>query len=284
MSLTRIDRNPTAINILKLQRYNFDYFTLEEVVFFEYMVVKGRAFGFKQFYHSHITIAREIGIKKAKLNTILGRFRELGIIETEVKGLPPVHNYKLNYEKIIELLPNIYRVAENEQLVAGFGKLLADFFQSLAEMSEQKNSIKNINKELLKENKANDSDKSEGIIEEKNKSTKNLIKKMNIIYNNCRESFDEDNESDEIYPEVNLVINESIKQIITTCLTVKNELDITNAFTAYVDAVLNSELTVKKLLPYFFHQVEGNYVIIDHYGEKYNSDYLEDRYIHFRDY
>jgi hypothetical protein len=177
MSLAKIDRNPTAINILKLQRYNFDYFTLEEVVFFEYLVVKRRAFGFKQFYHSHATIAKEIGIKKGNLSAILGRFTELGIIEIEVKGFPPVHNYKVNFGKIIELLPTIYRIAESEQSLAGFGKLLADFFQSLAEMSEQKNTIKNINKELLKENKVlvNDKDNLKTNSNQKGKGIENLL-------------------------------------------------------------------------------------------------------------
>ncbi|HAT65208.1 MAG TPA: hypothetical protein DCS66_11495, partial [Flavobacteriaceae bacterium] len=35
------DTHPLAINIQKLQRYNYDYFNCEEVVFFEYIVVKG---------------------------------------------------------------------------------------------------------------------------------------------------------------------------------------------------------------------------------------------------
>lgn len=35
------DKHPLSINILKLQRYNFNFLKCEEVVFFEFLVVKG---------------------------------------------------------------------------------------------------------------------------------------------------------------------------------------------------------------------------------------------------
>ena len=82
------DANPMAINLLKVQRYNFNYFGLEEVCLFEYLVVKGKSFGFKQFYHSTATIQKEIGLKRNKLNTILTKFQKLGIIMIEIKGFP----------------------------------------------------------------------------------------------------------------------------------------------------------------------------------------------------
>jgi hypothetical protein len=37
------DTHPLAINVLKLNRYNYDFFNCEEVVFFEYIIVKGMA-------------------------------------------------------------------------------------------------------------------------------------------------------------------------------------------------------------------------------------------------
>ena len=68
-SKSKKDKHPLAINIRKLQRYNYSYFGCEEVVFFEYMVVKGNAFKHKPFYHSSETIFNETSIKKQSLNS-----------------------------------------------------------------------------------------------------------------------------------------------------------------------------------------------------------------------
>ena len=68
------DVHPLAINILKLQRYNSDFFNCEERTFFEYLIIKGMAFKNKEFFHSSETIYIETGIKKHSLKTIIKRF------------------------------------------------------------------------------------------------------------------------------------------------------------------------------------------------------------------
>lgn len=153
------DTHPLAINVLKFQRYNFDFFNCEEVVFFEYIVVKGMAFKKKkEFFHSSETIRFETGIKKHSLNTIIKRFQNLGIISIEVKGMPKVKHFTVHFPKIVELLPQIYQLTENGQLQAVFSKHLADFFAPLVENYLQKNNIKNNKKENIKEKIVNDSD------------------------------------------------------------------------------------------------------------------------------
>lgn len=147
------DKNPTAINILKLQRYNFSFFKLEEVIFFEYLIVKGQAFGFKQFYHSTETIGKETGIKRSKLKAIITKFTELGIIDVEVLGFPKVKHFTVNYLKIYDYLPKIYKSAENGKLSADMNKLLTDFYQPLVHKYLQKNINKNIQEENKKEKK-----------------------------------------------------------------------------------------------------------------------------------
>ena len=61
---------PFAVYIKKLSQYNFNFLSTEEVVFFEYLVVKGKSFKFKQFYHSDATVEKETGIRRYKLNAI----------------------------------------------------------------------------------------------------------------------------------------------------------------------------------------------------------------------
>jgi hypothetical protein len=101
------DKNPTCLNILKLQRYNFKFFSLEEVVFFEYLIVKAKAFGFGQFYHSTETISSETGIKRTKLDTIIGKFNKLGILQVEIKGFPKVKHFMVNFEHICFIVSNL---------------------------------------------------------------------------------------------------------------------------------------------------------------------------------
>lgn len=148
------DTHPLAINILKLQRYNFEFLNCEEAVFFEYIVIKGMAFKKKtEFFHSSETIRKETGIKKHSLNTIVKRFIDLNIISIAVKGMPKVKYFTVHFPKIIELLPKIYQLSENGQLSPDFSKHLADFFIPLVDNYQEKNNIKNINKENKEEKK-----------------------------------------------------------------------------------------------------------------------------------
>lgn len=137
-AIKKNDANPLAVNIIKLQRYNFKFFSLEEVVMFEYLIVKARAFKFKEFYHSSATIEKETGIKKSKLNSILHRFKRIKILNITVKGRPQVKYFKVDFKKIYSLLNKIYG-NEKEKPFAEIRKLLTDFYKPLAENSLEKN-------------------------------------------------------------------------------------------------------------------------------------------------
>ena len=67
MKATDKEFNPFAVNILRLQRYNYKLFTLEEIVFFEYMIIKAKAFKYKPFYSSHRSI---FSTPKAQFNIL----------------------------------------------------------------------------------------------------------------------------------------------------------------------------------------------------------------------
>lgn len=152
------DKNPMSLNILKLQRYNFSFFKLEEVIFFEYLVVKAQAFGFGQFYHSTATIEKETGIKRSKLESIIDKFINIGIIDVEIKGFPKVKHFTINFQKIQFYLPQIYQTAEKSKLSAEMTKLLGDFYNPFVEKYQKKNNKKETLKETLKEKPVGDTD------------------------------------------------------------------------------------------------------------------------------
>ncbi len=153
----RKDKNPMAVNIQKLQRYNFNFFSLEEVVFYEYLVIKGRAFLFKPFYHSSATIAAETGIKRNKLETIIKKFQELQLIKVELKGYPKVKHFLVNYSIIPSLFGKIYQFTENGKLTVENRKLLDDFYKPFVDSYQKKYNKEVLIKELEKETEEIDS-------------------------------------------------------------------------------------------------------------------------------
>lgn len=153
----RKDKNPMAVNIQKLQRYNFNFFSLEEVIFFEYLVIKGKAFLFKPFYHSSSTIAAETGIKRNKLESIIKKFQGLHLIKVELKGYPKVKHFLVNYSVIPSLFDKIYQFAENGKLSVENRKLLDDFYKPFVETYQKKYSKEETIKELKKEKGETDS-------------------------------------------------------------------------------------------------------------------------------
>jgi hypothetical protein len=149
------DKIPFALNVLKFQRYNFSYFSCEEVVFFEYIIVKSKAFKQNSFFHSSETIFQETGIKKHSLSSIIKRFKQLGYLTVEVKGMPRVKYFIVNFVRIYEDVGLIYQLEENGKPLYDFRKLLADFFQPLVETYQEKYINKHIRKEIKKEKKDN---------------------------------------------------------------------------------------------------------------------------------
>ena len=136
---------PLALNILKFKNYNFNYFSCEEAIFFEYLIVKGQSFKFKEFFHSTETISSETGIKKHSLSSIIKKFIDKKYISIEVKGMPKVKYFTVHYPDILNDLENIYRLEENGKPLYDFRKLLYDYFQPLAEKYKEKNINKNNN-------------------------------------------------------------------------------------------------------------------------------------------
>lgn len=345
------DKHPLAINALKLQRYNFSFFDCEEVVLFEYLVVKGMSFKTRlDFFHSTATITKETGIKKHSIETILNKFKNLGIIDIVVKGMPRVKHFIIIYPKIIELLPNIYQSSENGKLSADFRKVLIDFFQPLAENYLKKNNIQNNKEESKKEKKDNDTDMDntfsvfydfisflkydkgidekklkvdtnllhiafetygaetvltylkkyfeskgwmgsvsdflkfdnfdkrkliyiEKLLAEERKYTDKFIESLQIQFNTRREMITKNKTMKKGLTSSALVVNESVKKLVTEALRNKSEIEIEHAFIVYTDEVLKGHLKVQKFLPYFFSKQFGEYGVIDTYLEYFNLNY-----------
>lgn len=101
----------------KIKNYNPRFFNCEERVFFESLLIKYRGAGYKEFEWGKNKIGYELGIARKKRDTIITKFKELGIIKTainrRVSDAKTQRNKKSYYfdldpNKILDLLPEIF--------------------------------------------------------------------------------------------------------------------------------------------------------------------------------
>lgn len=103
-----------GVRLLNFQKYNSTFFSCDERVFFETLIIKFHAFDFKPFFISYNEIFRELGIKKDRVHSISKKFQNLGFLKTKIvtryieKGPSQITYYFLNVDKIMELIPQIY--------------------------------------------------------------------------------------------------------------------------------------------------------------------------------
>ena len=154
------DNHGLAINILKYQHYNFEFFNCQEIILYEtLMVLGGISFtGRDEFFHSTQTLADKTGVKRHSVDRILMKFKKMGIIDYQIKGMPKVKHIRILWDNILEILPKIYQFDKVEEYFGGSTQTLIDFYQLLgennekiAENTEEKNNIKNSKEEYKKE-------------------------------------------------------------------------------------------------------------------------------------
>lgn len=103
-----------GVRMTSFIKYKSNFFTCDERVFFEALLIKYKAFGHVPFFWSKEVIWKEIGVKKDRATKISKRFSELGILNVEVKksvvnGRPQqITYYEPIANRIIELVPEIF--------------------------------------------------------------------------------------------------------------------------------------------------------------------------------
>lgn len=102
----------------RFKMYNHSFFTCDERVFFEVLLIKFKAADFKRFNWDLSKIQYELGIGRKRLNSIIIKFYNLGIITQKFRSSEgkkirksPFHQgtcFNIDPFKIMELLPSIY--------------------------------------------------------------------------------------------------------------------------------------------------------------------------------
>ena len=273
------DKHGLAINILKFQYYNFEFFNCQEIVLYENIVVLGGiSFASKEeFFHSTETLAGKTGVKRYSVDRILRRFKGLGFIDYQIKGMPQVKHIKILWDNILEMLPEIYQFDKVEEYFGGSTQPLIDFFQQLAksdkkiaENTEEKNNTKNnieeYEEEIKKEITVN------AIAEEEEIAVKLFLEELRGIFQNRIKQYNRDNEDQKDY--TTLPIKKSVVNKMHQALKIKEETDIKNAFLAFSEEMLYKRVKPKlDAISYFLKEFEGEYPVIDKYQLLYIACY-----------
>jgi hypothetical protein len=261
------DKHGLAINIMKFQYYNFEFFNCQEIVLYETLIVLGgNSFAKREeFFHSTQTIVDKTGIKRHSVDRVMVKFKKMGIIDYQIKGMPKVKFIKILWENILEILPEIYQFDKVEEYFDGSTKPLIDFYQLLAENNEkfadnteEKNNIKNSKEEYKKEINASGNENSKIAFREKLISViKNVIDKHNVLSKKNPIKFN----------SYDIIRNQKYND--DKAIYIYNESDILNSFERYFDECLAGKVEIKiSLLGYFFKEEDGKFPIIERYMVK----------------
>tara|TARA_B100000768_G_C11178346_1_gene331837 strand:- start:21 stop:863 length:843 start_codon:yes stop_codon:yes gene_type:complete len=251
------EKFPLAINILKYQVYNFNFFNCQEIVLYETLVILGgKSFKNKEFFHSTQTIADKTGIKRHSVDKILKKFKEHGIIEYQIKGMPKVKYITLLWDNIMELLPEIYQFDEFKKLFSGTTKPLFDYYKLLAESNKEKNINKNTYENIKIEKTANAA--AEEHISILEGEFNEIFHKSVFKYNKQFPSNKKEPRSIEFHE------NDSLK--INTVLNKYPKNELLNSFSTYCDEFLLGNVSVNKSLLGYFLKEEGlEFPVIERY-------------------
>ena len=87
---------PLCTNIIRLQSY---LLAPDEVILFDWFVVKQVSFKFNEFHYSQARIEEETRIKRTRQNVIINKFKEMGFLFSQVRENKETRG-RVNYFKV----------------------------------------------------------------------------------------------------------------------------------------------------------------------------------------
>lgn len=86
---------PCGTNITRISHYKT---SITESLFIDWVVIKHRYFGYREFNYSYKQIQDEIGIGKRQLATISDKFTSMGWLKVKSKGVKGLRTQKLHFD------------------------------------------------------------------------------------------------------------------------------------------------------------------------------------------
>ncbi len=225
-----------------LDRYLLEKISIDEVIFFEWLILKKASFGNSKFFYQQNRLMNELGIKRSRLETIKGRF---------------IDEYGLIIEK--EGFNNVTHFTVNEAFIKAYtGDNIKKSFQ--------KDHLKNLLSFKINSTKQKAAI-APGYIE-------SLIEDLTEIYNQSRERQNSKNSNEQL-TRTELPFNKKTKEQLAELASNYEEHTIKYAFQAYSEAITNKEDYSNHLLNNFssYDKEKESFGVFTRYLEKFNREY-----------
>jgi hypothetical protein len=253
---------PVAVectNIIRLQDY---LLPPDEVIFFDWLVVKEISFKYVQFNYSEKRIEEETRIKRSRQEKIEEKFKQLGFLETEVKLNKRISSHiRYFYMNLVTL----YREDVLSSVIRRGSNYFHDWLEYLYYHASRQNEISNgISPETFKAHR---------------KIVNDLYKILNQTYKQRIEMYNRGDLTDEKPKRgktaVQIPRNKTLEADLFRISEVYDNESIKYAFSAYIDSILTKQINVTAFMPYFLSPKDPlkPYSVMEKYLDKFLKDY-----------
>ncbi len=238
-------KHPLSINFKVLEQYDFSKTVCDEVIFFEWLILKRTSFGNNLFYYQQEKLMNELGIKRRRLETLKSNFIDKYGLIIEKGGFNNITHFTV---------PN---------------KLIKKFVKENIKKEYQKD----LESRLLKfqfSNKENLKPHQLGMVEA-------TIYSLNTIFRQRRGIENQKNKNREL-PESALSVNGKTRKQLGELLDNYDMSIIENSFIAFCDAMITKKDHTYHYLNNFtsYDKEEEKFGVFERYLEKFNNEYARD--------
>ncbi len=249
---------PLCTNIIRLQSYRL---SPDEVVLFDWLIVKQVAFKYQDFHYSQARIEEETRVKRTRQNVIFTLFKEMGFLYSQVRENRETRG-RVNFFRVdFDVLSDKDVLCE---IINAQAPIFKDFIEYMKYLStEQRKSVR----------------------EQKNKpvsgiSSDRIYKLLNDMYEKRRIMYNKGDLTGK-KPEwgksaSQLQRNKHIERRLDRLSQLYDDNTICNAFTAYTDSVLKEEKKPENFMNYFlsYDGTSDSFSVFEYYLNFFSLKYV----------
>ena len=249
---------PLCVNTIRIQNY---LLPPDEVIMFDWLLIKSISFGYVEFHYSQSRIEKEIRIKRTRQDKIISLFQELKFLTVSVKEFSYSKGRVKHFHVSFDVLSDKDVLSE---IIDSESSIFNNFISFMEyHSSEQKKITKRSKKDEVVSN-----DNSDTVYKTMNDTYVRRIK----MYNNGELTNEKPKRlKSQTQLQSNRIINKRLN-----LLNKKYDVNtIINSFTAYTDAVFKGEEHPDNFMNLFlsYNEIDDSWTVFDVYLNKFNLNY-----------
>lgn len=251
---------PLCVNVLRLLEYRL---APDELILFDWLVVKQIAFKYKPFHYSQARVEEETRIRRTRQEVIIKQFSELGFLKTDIRvnsvTRGRVRYYSVDFKVLADEDILMEIISQQSSLFDGFKA----YFVYHSKM--QKKSREEVLKPAASLNR---------------EVADRIYRLLNTTYANRCLYYNEGGLNNNQKPKrlksvTQLQRNKPIDRKLAKLAEYYDDDSIENAFLAYVDDILTGKKEPENLMYYFlsFDEVTDCFGVMNHYLNYFALNY-----------